>query len=344
MASKPNIRSFSLEELSAFFTERGEPAFRAKQIHQWLWQKHVHNFNQMTNVSKPLRAFLEEHFDLLHLHPKTVQKSTDGTVKSALALHDGKVVESVLIPKGKRMTACISSQVGCSLDCSFCATARLKMARNLMPDEIYDQVVEVRQQAIEHFQTPLTNIVFMGMGEPLLNYKNVISAIDRITHPDGLGMSPRRITLSTSGIAKMIYKMGDDQVRFRLALSLHAATDEKRSKIMSINDSNSLDMLADAVLHFYESTGNRVTYEYVLLRDFNDTDEDARALERYCRRVPCRVNLIEYNPIDGGEFAASTEEQTRRFIDILERGGVRVSLRRSRGKDIDAACGQLANK
>jgi 23S rRNA (adenine2503-C2)-methyltransferase len=344
MAEKPNIRSLSQEELSAFFTERGEPAFRAKQVHQWLWQKHARSFEEMSNIAKPLRAFLESHFDLLHLNPKTVQKSADGTIKSALSLHDGKVVESVLIPKGKRMTACISSQVGCSLDCSFCATARLKMARNLMPDEIYDQVVEVGQQAIQHFQTPLSNIVFMGMGEPLLNYKNVISAIDRITHPDGLGMSPRRITLSTSGIAKMIYKMGDDRVRFRLALSLHAATDEKRSKIMSINDSNSLDMLADAVLHFYESTGNRITFEYVLLRGFNDADEDARALERYCRQVPCRVNLIEYNPIDGGEFEASTEEQTHRFIDILERGGVRVSLRRSRGKDIDAACGQLANK
>jgi 23S rRNA (adenine2503-C2)-methyltransferase len=344
MAAKPNIRSLSQEELSSFFTERGEPAFRAKQVHQWLWQKHVRSFDEMSNVAKPLRAFLESHFELLHLHPKTVQKSSDGTVKSALSLHDGKVVESVLIPKGKRMTACISSQVGCSLDCSFCATARLKMARNLMPDEIYDQVVEVGRQAQEHFQTPLTNIVFMGMGEPLLNYKNVISAIERITHPEGLGMSPRRITLSTSGIAKMIWKMGEDGVRFRLALSLHAATDEKRSRLMSINDSNSLDMLSDAVAGFYQATGNRITYEYVLLRDFNDSDDDARALERFCRRVPCRVNLIEYNPIEGGEFKASSSARTNEFIGILERAGVRVSLRRSRGKDIDAACGQLANK
>lgn len=343
-AVKPNIRSYTKDELRTMFTERGEKAFRADQVYQWVWQKHVKDFDGMTNLSKPMRIFLEEHFTIHAIQNLTSQRSSDKTIKSAFSLHDGKIVESVLIPAGKRMTACISSQVGCSLDCKFCATAQLKMMRNLAPDEIYDQVVEVDRIARAHYDLPLTNIVLMGMGEPLLNYKNVMTAIDRIISPEGLGMSYKRITLSTSGVVKMIRKMADEKVKFNLAVSLHAATNEKRSRIMNINDSNPLEDLADALRYFYEQTGTRITYEFIVFKDFNDSIEDAKALADYCKLVPCKVNIIEYNPIDGGMFEQAPAQRLSAFIRYLENNGVIVNVRRSRGKDIDAACGQLANK
>lgn len=342
--AKPNIRSFDKDELKAFFTERGEKAFRADQVYQWVWQKSAKSFDDMTNLSKALRKFLEEHFSIHQLTVLTSQRSADRTIKSAFALQDGKVVEGVLIPSDERMTACVSSQVGCSLDCKFCATAQLKMMRNLAPDEIYDQVVEISRQAEENYHQPLSNIVMMGMGEPLLNYKNVMTAIQMITSPEGLGMSPKRITLSTSGIAKMIKKLADDGVKFNLALSLHAANDEKRSYIMSINNTNNLESLADALKYFYAKTGTRITYEYIIFRDFNDTLQDAEELARFCRHVPCKVNIIEYNPIENGVFQQAAPQKVKAFVDYLESKNIIVNIRRSRGKDIDAACGQLANK
>ncbi len=341
---KPNIRSFDKDELKTLFIEKGEKSFRADQVYQWLWQKHVVSFEAMSNVSKPLRQFLEDNFTIHQLETLTSQKSKDKTIKSAFSLHDGKVVEGVLIPTPKRMTACISSQVGCSLDCKFCATARLKMIRNLTPDEIFDQVVNLNNQAKQNYQLPLSNIVYMGMGEPLLNYKNVMESISLISSPDALGMSPKRITLSTSGIAKMIVKMADDQVKFNLALSLHVANNEKRSKLMSINDSNPLELLADALKYFYEKTGTRVTYEYIIFKDFNDDISDAKELADYCKHIPCKVNVIEYNPIENGYFEQASKQKTEAFIAYLESRNVIVNVRRSRGKDIDAACGQLANK
>ncbi len=342
--TKPNIRSFDKDELKTLFVEKGEKAFRADQVYQWLWQKHVVGFDAMTNISKPLRQFLEENFTIHQLQTLTSQKSKDKTIKSAFSLHDGKVVEGVLIPTPKRMTACISSQVGCSLDCKFCATAQLKMMRNLTPDEIYDQVVALNNQAKENYNIPLSNIVYMGMGEPLLNYKNVMESIRLISSPEALGMAPRRITLSTSGVAKMIAKMADDQVKFNLALSLHVANNEKRSKLMSINDSNPLEMLADALKYFHEKTGLRITYEYIIFKDFNDDLSDAKELADYCKHVPCKVNIIEYNPIENGYFEQAPKHKTETFIQYLESRNVIVNVRRSRGKDIDAACGQLANK
>ncbi|MEX1190201.1 MAG: 23S rRNA (adenine(2503)-C(2))-methyltransferase RlmN [Bacteroidia bacterium] len=340
----PDIRSLNYEELEAWFLSNAHPKFRAKQVFEWLWQKSVTSFDDMSNLSKDLRIVLKESFFLQGLELAEMQKSSDRTIKSAFKLYDGSVVEGVLIPTASRMTACISSQIGCSLTCKFCATGKLKLLRNLDAGEIVDQVVAIRKMSEENYQIPLSNIVYMGMGEPLLNYKNVLRSIERITSPDGLGMSPQRITVSTAGIAKMIRQLGDDEVKFNLALSLHAANEEKRSKIMPINESNSLDALADALMYFYQKTGTRPTLEYILFKDFNDSLEDAKDLEVFVRKVPSKVNIIEYNPIDAGEFQKSTDEKLNRFTSYLESKGIIVNVRRSRGRDIDAACGQLANK
>jgi len=344
IASQPNIRHLDLKALTKWFKEKGEPTFRAKQVDEWLWKKAAHTFDDMSNIPKSTREALKADFVLHEVKIEQSQISKDGTIKNAFKLYDNKQVEGVLIPQGKRITACISSQVGCSLDCRFCATARLKRERNLEEDEIFDEVVLIQKQAMEKYQTPLTNVVLMGMGEPLLNYGNVIRAMARVSSPDGLNFSAQRITLSTSGITKMIKKLGDDEVKFNLAVSLHAATDAKRSQIMPINESNPLSELADALRYFYNKTQSVVTYEYIVFKDFNDSPEDALALAKFCGIVPCKVNLIEYNPIDGGIYKQTDPEKLKSFIKLLEHRGIIVNVRRSRGKDIDAACGQLANK
>ncbi|MBA4144269.1 MAG: 23S rRNA (adenine(2503)-C(2))-methyltransferase RlmN [Cytophaga sp.] len=341
---KRDIRKLKLEELKTFFVEHGDKAFRAQQVYEWLWQKSVKDFDQMTNLSLPTREMLKAHFVINHIHVDNMQRSTDGTIKNAVKLHDGLIVESVLIPTEKRITACVSSQVGCSLACKFCATARLKRMRNLTPDEIYDQVVAIKEQSELFFGRPLTNIVFMGMGEPLLNYANVMSAIEKITSQKGLNMASRRLTVSTVGLAKMIIKMADDGVKFNLAVSLHAALNETRSSIMPINDTNSLEELAEALKYWYQKTKSKVTYEYVVWKDINDTPEHAQALLKFCKHVPCKVNLIEYNPIDDGEFQQADQHVLDMYMDLLESNGITTRIRKSRGKDIDAACGQLANK
>ncbi|MEO6883018.1 MAG: 23S rRNA (adenine(2503)-C(2))-methyltransferase RlmN [Bacteroidia bacterium] len=341
---KKDIRTLSLEEIEKYFLENGEKKFRAKQVYEWLWQKSVHHFSEMTNLSKTTREWLENNFCINAVEIDSSQISRDRTIKNAFRLYDGNIVEGVLIPTKTRMTACISSQVGCSLTCKFCATGRMERLRNLNADEIYDQVVLIRNEALEKYKTPLTNIVYMGMGEPLLNYKSVLESIEKITSPQGLNISYQRITVSTAGIAKMIKKLGDDGVKFNLALSLHAANDEKRSKIMPINEQNSLDALTEALNYFYEKTETRITYEYIIFKDFNDTLEDARELVDFCKRTPCKVNVIEYNPIENGEFEQTSNERLEAFTNYLENNNVIVNVRRSRGKDIDAACGQLANK
>ncbi len=344
MEKKQDIRALNLEQIMAWLESKGEKAFRARQVYEWLWKKSAVSFSDMTNLSLEVRELLEAHFQINAVKVADFQISRDRTIKNAFKLYDGNVVEGVLIPTDTRMTACISSQVGCSLTCKFCATGKMERLRNLSADEIYDQVVLIRNQAEKTYHTPLTNIVYMGMGEPLLNYKNVIESVAKITSPEGLGMSPQRITVSTAGVAKMIMKLGDDNVRFNLALSLHAANDAKRSLIMPINESNSLDALADALNYFFEKTGSRVTFEYIVFKDFNDQIEDAQDLVAYCRRVCAKVNIIEYNPIGDGEFKQTTEARLKAFSDHLEKNGIIVNVRRSRGKDIDAACGQLANK
>jgi 23S rRNA (adenine2503-C2)-methyltransferase len=344
LQEKQDIRKMSVDQLKGWMAEHGEKAFRAKQIYEWIWKKSANSFAEMTNLSLSTRQLIDEHFVIHSMDVAKQQQSNDGTIKSAFRLFDGNLVEGVLIPATDRMTACVSSQVGCSLTCKFCATGYMDRKRNLEAGEIYDQVVAIARQAQDSFNAPLTNIVYMGMGEPLLNYTNVLKSIEHITSPEGLNMSPRRITVSTAGIAKMIKKLGDDEVRFRLALSLHAANDEKRNQIMPINESNSLDNLAEALNHFYQKTGNRITFEYIVFNNFNDTLQDAKELWEFTKRVPARVNIIEYNPIAEADFTNTGADKLDKFAAFLEDRGVSVHVRRSRGKDIDAACGQLANK
>lgn len=341
---KKDIRSLKLEDLQNFLAEQKEPLFRGKQIYEWLWQKKAETFEQMTNLPTALRNLLQENFAIHKISVHQRQISQDGTIKYSFKLFDNRLVEGVLIPTATRMTACISSQVGCSLDCKFCATGYMKRERNLEPYEIYEQVVTIAQEAENYYQKPLTNIVFMGMGEPLLNYQNVLKAIDKITSPEGLGMSYKRITLSTAGVAKMIMKLADDGFKCNLALSLHAANDEKRSQIMSINDTNRLHILRDALKYYFAKTKNPVTYEYIVFQDFNDTLQDAEELYRFTKHVPSKVNIIEYNPISKAGFVNTDSSRLERFVAYLRERGVVVKIRKSRGKDIDAACGQLAGK
>ena len=339
-----DIRSLSVETLKQHFTELGEPAFRAKQVYNWLWVKACTNFEQMSNLPKSLREKLVEGYAINHIQVDQSQFSADRTIKNTFKLYDGNIIEGVLIPATERMTACVSSQVGCSLSCKFCATGYMERKRNLNADEIYDQVVLIDKQAKENYQLPLSNIVYMGMGEPLLNYSNVMKSIERITAEDGLNMAAKRITVSTAGIAKMIKKLGDDHVRFNLALSLHAANDEKRNTIMPINEQNSLQALSEALKYYFAKTKNPVTYEYIVFDNFNDGLEDAMELARFCKHLPCKVNIIEYNPISFADYQNAGVDKIEAFADYLRKQGITTNIRRSRGKDIDAACGQLAVK
>ena len=342
--SKKDIRALSKEQLRDFFVSEGDKAFRGNQVYEWLWNKGAHTFEEMTNISKETRDMLEANFVINHILVDQMQRSSDGTIKNAVKLHDGLTVESVLIPTASRTTACVSSQVGCSLDCKFCATSRLKRMRNLNPDEIYDQVVAIDRESRLYHDRPLSNIVFMGMGEPLMNYNNVLKSIEKITSEDGLGMSPRRITVSTSGVPKIIKKIADEEVKFNLAVSLHSAIDEVRTKIMPFNEHFPLKDLRESLEYWYAKTGKQITYEYVVWKDINDRTEDIDALVKFCKYVPSKVNLIEYNPIDDGEFQQAPDAAINAYVNALERNNITVTVRRSRGKDIDAACGQLANK
>jgi 23S rRNA (adenine2503-C2)-methyltransferase len=345
MKAVQNIRHLSFSDIEEYIETLGEKKFRAKQVYEWLWQKHALSFADMTNISKEMRQKLGATFSLPALSIDATQYSADGTVKSRFKTFDGHLVEGVLIPTEKRYTACVSSQIGCSLSCKFCATGYMGRKRNLGFDEIYDEVVLINQQCEKVYGKKISNIVFMGMGEPLLNYKNVLNSIERITSPEGLGMSPRRITVSTAGVAKQIRQLGDDKVKFKLALSLHAANDIKRHEIMPINDTNNIKSLVEALNYFYQQTGNEITFEYILFNNFNDSLKDADELIKIYRQVPADlVNIIEYNPIDFGRFEKPSEEKVEAFMNYLEKNRVNVRLRKSRGKDIDAACGQLANK
>ena len=327
-----------------FFSEHNIPRYRAKQVYEWLWKKRVANFDEMTSLSISDRKLLENNFTINNVTIHKTEKSDDNTIKYSLKLHDHKLVEGVLIPSKKRLTACVSSQAGCSLSCSFCATGTLKFERNLNYSEIYDQVYILNEEAKLNFGRPLTNIVYMGMGEPLLNYNNLLESIRLITSKEGLAISPKRITVSTAGIAKMIKRLADDNIKFNLALSLHTADNIAREKIMPINKSINLEKLEEAIKYFYEKTRIRITYEYILFNGLNDNIEDANLLSKFCKKVPCKVNLIEYNQVDGLPFTKSSNNKTNKFIKYLEEKNIVVNLRRSKGKDINAACGQLVNK
>tara|TARA_B100000768_G_scaffold121728_1_gene112709 strand:- start:6155 stop:7192 length:1038 start_codon:yes stop_codon:yes gene_type:complete len=341
---KKDIRSLSLKDLCSFFESNNYPSFRGKQVYSWLWNKSCFSFDEMTNISLELRNLLKNEFVINHIKIDDIQKSNDGTIKNAVKLFDNLLVESVLIPVKNRTTACISSQVGCSLDCEFCATSRLKRMRNLKPDEIFDQASTINLQSKLYYDRPISNIVFMGMGEPLLNYKNLILGIEKITSKDGLGMSPKRITVSTSGITKLIIRMADDDVKFNLAISLHSAIEETRNKIMPFSKKFPLDELLDAVKYWNKKTGKIVTYEYIVWKEINDDMKDINALVEYCKSSPCKVNLIQYNKTENPFYVAADDKIIDKYILELEKNRIPVTIRKSRGKDIDAACGQLANK
>ena len=343
-SSKKNIRNLSLVDLQEYLLSIGQKSFRAKQIYEWLWKKNAQSFLEMSNLPANFRELLTTEFYIDHIQLSDKQISKDGTVKCAFSIGESQVIEGVLIPTKSRSTACISSQVGCSLSCAFCATGRLKLLRNLSAGEIVDQVVYLNEESLKNHGRALSNIVYMGMGEPLLNYKNVLKSTELLCSEEGLGISPRRITVSTAGIAKMIKKLGDDEVKFNLALSLHAANDSKRDKLMEINESNNLAELSEALTYFYEKTNSRITFEYIIFKDFNDQPEDAFELAAFAKCVPCKINIIEYNPIDDGIFQQASIDKVNAFASILESKNMIVNNRRSRGKDIDAACGQLANK
>jgi 23S rRNA (adenine2503-C2)-methyltransferase len=344
--TRQDIRKATLSDIQAYCSENNWASYRADQIYAWVWQKGSTSFEEMSNLPKDVRTKLAEDWDFYAPEVDLAQKSSDGTIKYRIALHDGFKVEAVLIPveKDNRYTVCVSSQVGCSLSCKFCATGQMKRSRNLDAAEIYDQVKLVNEDCQRIYGQPLTNIVYMGMGEPLLNYKEVLLSIDRITSPDGMGMSPRRITVSTAGIAKAIRRLADDRVRFNLALSLHAADDEKRNQIMPINNQNDLETVVEAIKYFHNLCRGRISYEYIAFQGFNDQPADAQNLIRLCKQYPVGVNIIEYNPIEGLSFTKSDKDTIDEFAKILTGAGVMTTVRRSRGKDIDAACGQLANK
>ena len=344
MKNKNDIRSLTLDELTSFFQKNSLPSYKAKQVYEWLWKKSCLSFDEMTNISLETRKLLKNKFVINHINIDRFQKSNDGTIKNAIALFDDLFVESVLIPTKNRTTACVSSQVGCSLDCEFCATSKMDRIRNLNPDEIYDQVATINSQSLNYYGKPLSNIVFMGMGEPLLNYNNVIEGIKKITSKNGLGMSPKRITVSTSGISKMIIKMADDNVKFNLAVSLHSAIEKTRNEIMPFTKKFPLNDLKQAIKHWYSKTKKIVTYEYIVWNNINDDDEHINALVDFCKFSPSKVNLIEYNSTENNLFNSASENIIDRYIDALEKNKIPVTIRKSRGKDIDAACGQLANK
>jgi 23S rRNA (adenine2503-C2)-methyltransferase len=341
---KKEIRELSKEDLQKVVEQIGEKSFRANQIWEWLWVKNARSFDDMTNLSKPFREALAELYIFNALKIQHTQKSEDGTMKFRFVTYDNHFIEGVIIPSADRYTACISSQIGCSLTCKFCATGKMERVRNLYFYEIYDQVAMLHEQAEKNFKKRLTNIVYMGMGEPLLNYNQVLKSVEKITHPKGMAMSPSRITVSTSGIAKQIKQLANDKVKFNLALSLHAADNVKRSLLMPINDSNKIEELVEALDYFYKKTSTLITYEYIMFDGINDTIEDADNLIKLCRRIPSKVNLIEYNTVEGTGFKKPDFKTLDAFVIHLQKNKVNVRVRRSRGKDIDAACGQLANK
>lgn len=344
MPEKKNIRELSLSELVKDFELKGEKKFRASQVHEWIWNKGASSFDEMTNLSIALRQLLDSNYFFDSLKITEQQRSKDETTKVLFESYDNDNFEGVLIPGKDRVTACISTQVGCALNCSFCATGKLGFKRNLSVGEIFEQVYQLNKLSENIFGRKLSNIVIMGMGEPLLNYDNTMNAVEQICSETGLGFSPQRITLSTAGIVDGIRRMADENVKINLSISLHSAINTERSEIMPINKKYSLAQLRDALKYYYDKTRRRITYEYLLLGGVNDSLENAKALTEFTKISPCKLNLIEYNPGGKDKFKSPDKSATENFISHIESKNLVVTLRKSKGQDINAACGQLANK
>ncbi|MEX0648332.1 MAG: 23S rRNA (adenine(2503)-C(2))-methyltransferase RlmN [Balneolaceae bacterium] len=350
IAEKKDLKSLTREELSEYLENLELKNYRFDQVFQWLYQKGVSSFDEMTNLSKELRSQLEEIAEVKRIKIFSKQQSKDGTIKFLFRLDDPKdyKVEAVLIPDfyddgtANRLTVCVSSQVGCMFGCSFCATGKMGYFRNLTHGEITDQVQIINEIAEEQFGKKITNVVYMGMGEPLHNYKSVVESARIISDPLGIDLSPRRITVSTVGLTKQIKQLADEGTGVNLAISLHAADDEKRDKIMPINASLNLKKLEEAVKYYFLKTEKPLTYEYLLFDEFNDSPQDAKQLVRIARWVPAKVNIIMYNNVAGVALKRAREDRLNRFMKILSENDVTATVRRSRGDDIDAGCGQLA--
>jgi 23S rRNA (adenine2503-C2)-methyltransferase len=338
-----DIREISSDKLLAFLQLNNEKPFRVKQLHDWLWKKNVISFDEMFNLPKSLQEKLKENFTFLQTHIEKEVQSVDKTIKFLFRLHDGEQIEGVLIPSQERVTACLSSQVGCALKCAFCATGQSGFTRNLLFWEIIDQHILMNQCAVETYGVPISNIVLMGMGEPLLNYAHVLRAIEILTSPSGKELSPSRITLSTVGITSGIRRLADDGFKANLAVSIHSADDEKRSQLIPVNQANSISELQGALRYYVEKRKQRITIEYILLQNINDSLDDAEKLCRFCKAFPVKINIIEYNSTET-EYKPSLPEKKSAFIANLESKNLIVNVRRSRGKDIAAACGQLIGK
>ena len=339
---KPNIKDLSFEELAAFLGQRKQPAYRAKQIRQWLFQKRAVAFSDMTNLSRSLREQLEESFTISRLETVRRSESSDGTVKFLFDLGDQVRIESVLIPEARRLTLCVSTQAGCGFGCAFCATAVMGLKRNLRASEIVDQMIEASRTL--GADQRITHIVLMGMGEPLANYGETVKALEVISDGEwGIGISPRRVTLSTVGLVPQIQKLMEE-THVNLAISLHAPNDALRGELMPVNRKYSLEQLLDCCRRLPIPRRKRITFEYVLLGGVNDSEQQARQLANLLRGIPSKVNVIPFNPHPGSAFSRPSADQVERFQNVLRDLGVQINVRRPRGDDIQAACGQLQSE
>jgi 23S rRNA (adenine2503-C2)-methyltransferase len=336
---KRSIKDLTLADFAAYLEEAQQPPYRARQIWQWLFQKRAVTFGEMTNLSALLRRQLDEDFEISRLRVVRRAESHDGTVKFLFGLKDGENIESVLIPETKRLTLCVSTQAGCGFGCAFCATALLGLKRNLRASEIIDQVLEASRSSGDGRR--ITHIVLMGMGEPLANYTETLKALNIMTDTSwGLGFSPRRVTLSSVGLVPQIKRLMEE-TRVNLAISLHAATDEVRGRLMPVNRKYSLRDLIDCCRSLPIPRRKRITFEYVLLRGVNDSVQDAEQLAQLLRGIRCKVNVIPFNPHPGSAFQRPSEAEIERFQNVLQEHGMQINVRRPRGDDIQAACGQL---
>ena len=343
--AKTDIKSLRFEQIEQAVAELGEARYRARQIADWLYQRRVQSFEEMTDLPREFRARLSEQFAFGKMDVVRVLGSRDTTGKFLFRLTDDSLIETVLIPaspalygsRSDRRTLCVSTQVGCAYGCKFCASGLEGFSRNLLPNEIVDQIIVVERETGEK----IDNMVFMGMGEPLANFENVMGAIRIINAPCGLGIGARRITVSTSGLAPQIRKLADEQLQIRLAISLHGATDEVRNQIMPINRRYNLETLLAACEYYAKHKKQRLTFEYILIENVNDSPDQARRLGRIARRLEAKINLIPYNTVHGLPWSRPSPEQQEHFLSILRQAGIAATLRREKGHDIDAACGQL---